>query len=244
MIVLAIESATEAAGIALADAGGTLAAVTTAQSRRHAELVAPAVEFVCRVASVELATVGAVAVDLGPGLFTGLRVGVSSAKAFAFALGVPVATATSLEVLAHAAADAAMAHDRTVVSIVDARRGEVFVQRFGAGPDGVVPAGDALRQTPDQLAAELRSTAEPCLLVGDGARRYESLLAGIPGIAVAGPSLAHPPVGVLAALGSARADKGDVHEAASVAPWYLRDADTRIKWERRGRRTVVEARGA
>ncbi len=235
-VVLALESATDVAGVALADATGTLASVSSGVRRRHAETIVPAVDFVCRMANVELASIRAVAVDVGPGLFTGLRVGVASAKAFAFALGVPVVTATSLELLARAAADAVMVQEATVVSVVDARRGELFVQFFRPGPDGVEPVGDATRQTPEGLAAALRAVGEPAVVVGDGACRYEPVLRGIPGTTVAGAVLAHPPVAGLAALGVARADKGDVRDSASVVPWYLRDADTRINWERRARR--------
>ena len=240
-VVLAIESATDAAGVAVADATTTLASVTSGMRRRHAETIVPAVDFVCRIAGVELAQVRAVAVDVGPGLFTGLRVGVSSAKAFAFALGVPVVAATSLEVLAQAAADAGIGHGRTVGSVVDARRGELFVQFFRPGPDGIEPAGDATRQTPASLAAARRAATDQAVLVGDGACRYESVLRAIPGTTVAGAVIAHPPVAVLAALGVVRAEKGDVRNGASVVPWYLRGADTRINWERRARRPAVGA---
>ena len=70
------------------------------------------------------------AVDVGPGLFTGLRVGVGTVKALAFALELPVVTATSLEVLAHAVARSGPAGGQLVVPVVDARRGEVFSARF------------------------------------------------------------------------------------------------------------------
>ena len=81
---------------------------------------------------VALADLDLLGVDVGPGLFTGLRVGVGTVKALAFALGLPVATATSLEVLAHALAGSGAADGRLLVPVVDARRGEVFSARFRA----------------------------------------------------------------------------------------------------------------
>jgi tRNA threonylcarbamoyladenosine biosynthesis protein TsaB len=240
VIVLAVESATQAAGVALADDDGVLATVTTSRGRRHAESIAPAIEFVRDRTGVPLSALGAIAVDVGPGLFTGLRVGISTAKALAFGLGVPVVTATSLEVLAHAVAASNFDGRRTVVAVVDARRGEVFVGRFRVGPDHVEPLGDPLRQTPEQLASVLGSLTVPTVLVGDGALRYRSLLGAIPGATIASDAFAHPPVVVLATLGVRRARAGDLHDATSVLPRYLRDADTRINWERRARRQVAE----
>jgi tRNA threonylcarbamoyladenosine biosynthesis protein TsaB len=243
MIVLAIESATELAGVALADDAGVLAQASSSRGRRHAESIAPAVEFVCRRAGVQLSDVDAIAVDVGPGLFTGLRVGVATAKALAFALEAPVATATSLEVLAHAVAGAG-GSGRLVVPVVDARRGEVFVGRFRVRPDGAHPVGEAVRQTPEDLVGALRAAQEPVVVVGDGARRYGHLLSELTGVTVAGPWFDHPLVAVLATMGVARAGAGEVADATSVLPAYLRDADTRIKWEHRARRPPVGARHA
>ena len=103
MLVLAIESSTDAAGVALADDLGTLAQATLGRGRRHAETVAPSIRSCCEAAGVKLAQVEAVVVDIGPGLFTGLRVGVGTAKALAYALGIPLVAVSSLEVLAQAA---------------------------------------------------------------------------------------------------------------------------------------------
>ena len=71
---------------------------TVERGRRHVETIVPAISFVCRSAGVALRDLEAVAVDIGPGLFTGLRVGISTAKAMGLALDVPLCGATSLEV--------------------------------------------------------------------------------------------------------------------------------------------------
>ena len=67
-----------------------LASTQSVRGRQHAETLAPAIEFTCRQARIELSEISVVAVDLGPGLFTGLRVGVAAAKAMAHALRVPM----------------------------------------------------------------------------------------------------------------------------------------------------------
>ena len=122
MIVLGIESATESVGVALAASDGVLASVEVARGRRHAESIVPCVQFVCERADIELSEVGAIAVDVGPGLFTGMRVGIATAKSLAMALNIPMVPMTSLEVLAAAEATT----DDIIVPVVDARKSEVF----------------------------------------------------------------------------------------------------------------------
>jgi tRNA threonylcarbamoyladenosine biosynthesis protein TsaB len=239
VLVLAVESATEAAGVALADDGGAIGSVVVARGRRHTETIAPAVEAVCRRAGVALADLDVVAVDVGPGLFTGLRVGVGTVQGLAFALQIPVVTATSLEVLAHALAAGAMADGRLLVPVVDARRGEVFSARFRVDRSGeAVPVtGDAVG-TPEALAEDLAALGQPLLLAGDGARRYAAVWPTGPGVTVAGPAYSAPPVTALAELAVARARAGTVHDGASVVPRYMRQADARINW---GQRTAPRA---
>ena len=83
MLILGLESATAQVGCAIGGHEGVLASSHSARGKRHAENLTPAIEFVCRQARVELQEISCVAVDNGPGLFTGLRVGVASGKAIA-----------------------------------------------------------------------------------------------------------------------------------------------------------------
>ena len=100
MLILGLETATAQVGCAIGGHEGVLASSHSARGRRHAENLTPAIEFVCRQARVELPEISCVAVDNGPGLFTGLRVGVASGKAIATALRVPMIGVSSLDLLA------------------------------------------------------------------------------------------------------------------------------------------------
>src|SRR3954466_13917451 len=90
VLILGIETATMQVGCAIGGHEGVLASTHSARGKRHAESLAPAIEFTCTQARVSLSEIGVVAVDLGPGLFTGLRVGIATAKAIAQALRVPM----------------------------------------------------------------------------------------------------------------------------------------------------------
>jgi tRNA threonylcarbamoyladenosine biosynthesis protein TsaB len=231
VIVLAVETATDATAVALAREETVVASVVR-PGRRHVEAVAPAVEEVCRRAALSLGDVELLAVDVGPGLFAGLRVGVGTVQALAFGLGRPVVGATSLEVLAHGVARAGFAVP-VVVPVVDARRGEVFVARFTRGATGLVEEGEPALRRPEDLAAELRDRGEEVVVAGDGALRHADLLKVVPGGAVAGPAFAVPPVSELVAIAVARGRAGRLSVGGEVAPFYLRPPDVRINWERR-----------
>ncbi len=141
MLVLGIESASDQCGCALVAGAGLLAEARLALPRRHAEALAPQMRFVCEQAGVALGDIDAVAVDHGPGLFTGLRAGLATAKATAAALGIGLVPVGSLEALAHAAAAVAQPGE-TVLSVLDARRGEVFWAwyRVTSTPPSALPA--------------------------------------------------------------------------------------------------------
>jgi len=230
VILLAVESATELVGAAVADESGPRSAAATTGRRRHAETLAPTIDFVCRQAGVDVRDVDLVAVDVGPGLFTGLRVGVATAKALGQGLGVPVLGVTSTEILAYAAFDAGCPTD--VLAVVDARRAEVFCARYGRpGADGRPTVLEPPRVLPP---GELARAAPGFLAVGDGALRYAEHLLGRDGVGVGGPSLGAPSPSALARLAlAALAGGAEPTPAADVEALYLRAADARANFVER-----------
>ncbi len=224
-MLLGIETAAGLVGVALADADGPLAGVWLRGDRRHAETLAPAIDHVLTQAGASLADVTAVALDVGPGLFTGLRVGVATAQGLAEGLGVGVVEVTSLEVLAREAYDAGA--EGGVVAVVDARRGEVFAACY-AGPG--TPVEPPSRYRPADLAEKL-GAMPGTLLVGTGAHRYATELSSA-GRRVAG--IREPSPRVLVAIAAGRLASGEVPvPAAAVRPVYLREPDARINWAQR-----------
>ena len=257
MTLLAIESATDMVGVALVRDDGGAAERLHLGGRAHAELLVPAIEEVCAASGCTVADVDTIAVDVGPGLFTGLRVGVATAKALAQALGIGVVPLTSLDVLASAAAVRATGPS-PVVSVVDARRGEVFAAAyrfdqtagsFDADARSDAPYGgpvDPASVRHDRLApispevlaawlAELGGEAGPVTVVGDGAARYRQLLSGHRWIDLdLAEEHSYPPPLALAALARLRLDRGSATVPADVlVPEYRRPADARINWEQR-----------
>lgn len=238
MLILGISTSTKQVGAAVGGHEGVLASSHSARGKRHAENLAPAIDFVRRQARIELDEISVIAVDIGPGLFTGLRVGIAAAKAMAHALRVPMIGISSLDLLAWP-----LRHtSREIVAVVDARRGEVFYARYRPTPGGVQRLGDPLVASPDDLRADLEATDSDYLIVGDGGLRYADELAGIVRVEIAEQYLAHPNAGSLVQLAHAKAIREDFVQPWQLEPLYLRPPDAEINWSTREGLTPGEAR--
>ncbi len=178
MIVLGLDTATADTSVALlSDTDGL--ALELARHHRpapgerpgHAEQLLGLAGDVLHEASLTWGAVDRIAVGVGPGTFTGLRIGVATARALAQATGAQLAGISTLHALAHAAATAD--DGVTVLACVDARRGEVFAAAWAPGGAGVLPAGAVPPADLPALVARLRGRV---LAVGDGAVRYRDAL--------------------------------------------------------------------
>ncbi len=232
MITLGIETATQVVSVALGGDDGVLGVVEIMQGRRHAEILTPAIQFVCRQARVAISDIGAIGVDIGPGLFTGMRVGIASAKAMAQALDVALVGISSLDLLAFP-----LRHtSKVIASVIDARKGEVFYAFYLPSPGGVQRVSEPRACSVDDFNADVMARGQDVLAVGDGAHRYRDEFDK--GTEVA--DLAHPSAATLVHLARGRALRSDVVATdhankgpEAVQPLYLRAPDAQINWSTR-----------
>lgn len=236
MLVLGLETSTQRSSVALVDEGGVVASVSLGVPRRHGEFVAPAIRFCLDQAGVQLDGVHGVAVGLGPGLYTGLRVGIATAQSLAAARHLPVVGLSGLDVLAFRERYVR----RLICAALDARRGELFWAFYRSAPGGVQRLGEIELGTADRLAAEIEEQAEECLIVGDGGLGAAEQLRAV-GAEVAGPDNAWPDASELAELAVPRFIREETQTAIELQPIYLRQADARIGWQERGRLRGGEA---
>jgi tRNA threonylcarbamoyladenosine biosynthesis protein TsaB len=217
MRVLAIDTALEACSAAVLDTeqGGILASESIPMVRGHAEALLPLVSRVMSEAAMEFGALDRIAVTVGPGSFTGLRVGVSAARGIAVAAGKPAVGLTTLAALA--APYVAVDDVTPLVAAIDARNDQVYMQMFGAGGRTLIqPRLASLREAVREAAAG------PARLVGSAAAM---MAAAWP------PTIRRPPV-----VDAARAPIIDwvAHLGAAAAqalalpkPLYLRAPDAR-----------------
>ena len=234
MLLLGIETATKRVGVVLASEEGMLGRIelgghAEAGPPRHAERLAPAIEYCFAQLGTTLDHVSAIAVDVGPGMFTGLRVGVTTAKVLAQALRVPMIPVPSLDLLAYP-----LRHARSlIVPAIDARRNELYYARYRAVPGGVQRASDYEIGSPEDLIVELEARGEESLLCGDGALRFAKLFHDVERLDLAGPAHAAPSLAALAELAIARYEREEFCGADDVLPLYLRKSDAELAWDRK-----------
>lgn len=229
MLILGIDTATVQVGCAIGGHEGVLASAHSSRGKRHAETLTPAIDFIRRQARIELSEISVVAVDLGPGLFTGLRVGIASAKAIAHALRVPMIGVNSLDLVAFPVRFSS----RLIVAALDARRGELYYAFYRQVPGGVQRLSEPEVGSPDDLASEIIARSEECLLVGDGALRYADVFANLSKVEMSDRALAYPTATSLVQLAHARALREQWVNPWDLQPLYLRAPDAEINWTTR-----------
>lgn len=229
MLILGIESATQQVSVAVGGHEGVLALFESSRGRRHAETLTPAIEFVCRQADIEICEFGAIAVDIGPGLFTGMRVGLSAAKAIAQALRVPMIGVSSLDLLAFPLRYA----DRTIAAVIDARKGELFYAFYKPVPGGVQRVAEAIVGSVGDLIGDLMARGQAVICVGDGALRYRAEIAAGVRCEFAEQFLSHPSAAPLVQLAHAKALREEWVNPWELQPMYMRAPDAQINWSTR-----------
>jgi tRNA threonylcarbamoyladenosine biosynthesis protein TsaB len=231
MLILAIDTATPQVGAAIGGHEGVIASAHTVAGRRHAENLAPQIDFVRRQARIELDELGAIAIDVGPGLFTGLRVGIATAKAMAHALQIPMIGVSSLDLLAFPVRFT----NRLIAAVIDARRSEVFYALYRQVPGGVQRVSEPRVAAPDEVASELHAQSDEILLVGDGALRYREIFEGRQPVELVEQGLSYPSAISLMQLAHARALREEFVPHWEIEPVYLRQPDAEINWSTRER---------
>jgi tRNA threonylcarbamoyladenosine biosynthesis protein TsaB len=231
VIVVGIDTSTPQVSVAVGTETSTLGRIQIAGTARQ-ESVTPALHQLLAWTGVELAQVGGFVVGIGPGLFTGLRVGVETAKTLAQVTGAPLLAIPSIDALAYAVRHTG----RTIVAVIDGRRKEVFTARYRSVPGGVVRLTEPAVQRPEGLAAELEAIEDEMLAVGDGAILYRDVIRSAgPRVGFASGAEAHPDAAALVELAAPRLVREEHDHLFDVVPMYLRRSDAEIAWDDRDR---------
>ena len=210
MIVLGIDSSTKLASVAVVRDGETLADIRGDNAARGTDLLV-LIDRVCARAAIAPAQLDAVAIGAGPGSFTGLRIGMATAKGIAFAVGCPLWAVSSLAALAYDELDA----ENTVVAVLDARKSEVYVGTYRRDLDRVVTIGEERVIAPELVAAFAPPGSR---IVGD----FIEILAD--------HHVTFPRQPSGAAVAKLGLEGARVDVSASGAPTYIRPSEAEVKY--------------
>jgi len=225
MNILAIETATPACAMGLASSAGEELSLVVDDERHHTEALTPGIRELLRRVALSPKSIDRVVVDRGPGLFTGLRVGLATAIGFAMGASADLVGVTSLELLAHGAHSAGVRG--TLLSCVDGRRGEIFTQTFSLERD-VAAISEPSVALPADVVASWAKTAASLTVTGDGVARYERAFHSLEHANIF-EQLVPSPIEALR-LGVTRPAESD------IVPLYLRESDAVANFSTRQRR--------
>ena len=245
MLVAALDTATLTLSCALVDvAPGAAPAVRSERTERttakpaqgkvggHSAALPNALVHLLTAEGIGIPAVEGYAIGLGPGSFTGLRIGLATWKGLAYANRRPIAGASSLAAMALAAA-ADAGEGALLVPLLDAKKGEVYAGFYRAGPGGLVRVADEVAVSPAGLVARVRAFADEGarpVAFGEGYDAHaEGLAPAVPRLATA---IATPPAGALAALVAERLAGAayDAQALFALEPHYVRPSEAELKF--------------
>ena len=223
MPLLAIETATKQLGVAVIDGDRVLSSFELLEEYPHAVELPGAVARVLKAARTSLPRIEAIVVDIGPGSFTGLRIGLAFAKALAFPAKKPMIGVSSLDVLAASLPYAS----RLIVPLLDARQKNAYAALYRNHEGRLTKQTDYLLRPAEEIIARIK---EPAVFVGDGCGLYREVIEKrCPDPQFASPEWWLPRVTTLARLGAERLQAGTLDDPATLVPLYLYPLDCSVR---------------
>lgn len=229
MLILAIETAAKVSSVALADGERIIAALTIENGLEHSATLVPNIGKLLSIAGKSKRDLTAVAVSIGPGSFTGLRIGLATAKGMAYGLNIPLISVPTLKSLA---ARFYALPGVTVFSLADAQKKNAYCGIYRDGeelqPVRVISLEDVVKMA-GNAAAEGKG---PVVILGDIAEKKLAHGVNLPaGVVVAGRAQVMPRADEVALLGARMLEAGDVSDPMTAEPWYLRRSEAEELWD-------------
>ena len=231
MSILSIDTSSQVSSVAVLSAERVAAELSMQGALTHSETLMPHIGTALEMARVKKNELEGIAVSIGPGSFTGLRIGLAAAKMMAYALHIPLIAVPTLEALAHHT----ICEGVRLVPMMDAQKGNVYAQEFAWEPGA---EGLTLRESHPlvilprtEVLAGLEHSTQPVLLLGDAMQKkgVDELPTGVR----LAPIHARMPRAACVGLASlTRLACGAVDDPVTIAPLYLRRSEAEVLWEK------------
>ncbi len=230
MSILAIDTATQVSSVAVASADKLAAELTMQAKLTHSETLMPHIEKVLAMAGVKKEKLEGIAVSIGPGSFTGLRIGLAAAKAMAYALNLPIVGVSTLKALAYHYPVPGI----RIVSLLDAQKGNAYRESY-EWQDGKLQVVQPVEVLPlAEIIAECAESGRPVVLLGDvAAKRVRGKMELPANVEVAPAHLIMPRAACVAMLGLEEFAAGHHDNVMNMEPVYIRRSEAEVLWEKR-----------
>lgn len=231
MSILAIDTATQVSTVAVASLGNLSAELTMQAKLTHSETLMPHIEQVLRMASVSKAQLEGIAVSIGPGSFTGLRIGLAAAKAMSYALEIPLVGVSTLSALAYHYPVAGV----RIVCMLDAQKGNAYVETYRWKQGRLQTVDEVQVAKIADIIAWCGRMEEPVVLLGDVVqKKIVGEKMELPDGVVAAPAhLLMPRAACVAMLGIDELAAGHTDNVMALEPVYIRRSEAEVLWEKR-----------
>ena len=223
MLTLAFDTSSKTASVAILHDEIILYDAIVNTGFNHSEVILPAIDHACIQTGIKITEIDLFACTLGPGSFTGLRIGASTLKGFMLATGKPAVGISSLAALALNAGKSS----RLICSIMDAGRGQVYIAHFQYNENGFL---DQISEdqvlNPADIEHDLK---KEMIIVGEGAVKYADIIAADKNVNIVGAPQQYIRASSVGVLGWEKYDRNELLNAETFVPVYLRSADARMK---------------
>lgn len=231
MQVLAIESATNVASVAIVTEETIVAEVILNTGKTHSQRLMPLLANLMEEAELEVEDLNGIAVSGGPGSFTGLRIGMSTAKGLAYAAKKPLILVSTLEVLALNLIES----PGLICPILNARKSEVYTALYKKTNNELEELLPKKALAPAELVETLKTFSEKIVFSGDAVPVFGDFLLKNLGqkSSLAPPFLSVPRAANLGWLALKKYKKGEIEDLAAAKPFYIRSSEAEVKWKQK-----------
>ena len=233
MKILGIDTSTMAANVAVLEDDKLICEYTINTKKTHSQKLMPMIENMLKLSDIEIKDIDAIAICVGPGSFTGLRIGMATAKAMAHVNDIPLISVNSLEILG---ANMNLCNKK-VCSILDAQRNQVYTCKYIYEENKIKNLGEINIIPIDDLLEQLSGTNEEWILVGEAVYKYKEKIEAIPNIIIPCPSNNITKASSLCILARDKFEQNkDVHNCYDINPMYIRKSQAEEQYEEKQKR--------
>lgn len=233
MRILGIDTSTMAASVAVIEDNQLVCEYTINTKKTHSQKLMPMIENMLKESDLNINDIDLIGICVGPGSFTGLRIGMATAKAIAHVNNIPIVGVTSLEMLA---ANMNLC-DKKICSILDAQRNQVYTAKFEYIGNRLVQINDTDILEIDKLINEISSSEDDYILIGEAVYKYEEKLKDIENISIPSPSHNVTKASSLCSIALEKYNQGEnIESCYTINPMYIRKSQAEVQYDEKMKR--------
>lgn len=233
MKVLGIDTSTMATSISVVEDNKLICEYTINTKKTHSQKLMPMIENMMQMSDLSVKDIDMIAICIGPGSFTGLRISMATAKAIAHVRNLPIIAVNSLEILA---ANMNLCNKK-ICSILDAQRSQVYTAKYKFDGNELIEIANIDVVEIEDLLKDLSDTDEEWILVGEAVYKYEDMIKDIENIKIPAPSHNVTKASSLCSLAIDKYNKNiDIYDCYTINPMYIRKSQAEVQYDEKMKR--------